>query len=350
MKPSLLPARRTAPTQQSTLTAVELSLKDGARAFSLHAQLCAQWLVRDVGPRLAQRMGPLGPGGRLQPLHGLVESAARQTLTQLEAVQHRVAATALADERMRALDFTLLPLQDYLAGNDARNPSGLFADVFYWLIRHALALLNEPHGRWLVQQRLVDEAWWRLQRALQAAAPPSTAAAGPGSGQAPPGQPPLALQCALLLRALQAAQPIREATLAPWLAAHDAPAAGMAQPAGAAGSMGPVGVGQAATATAAGSAVPAGAAGGTTAAAATESSAGSAGSLGTALPVMLAVVLAVASVPLHGQGDAAACLHLGQTIAAARLTAFEAALLHPSPQDALAAEFAFVLRHLDPCN
>ncbi len=150
--------------RQSTLTAVELTLKDGLRALGLNLQLGAHWLVEDVAPRIAQQIDPPDKSGTRETLHNLVDSAARGTLSTLKSVQHRAAIKAMADEPYRTLDFTLLPLAAYFSAQDRRNPSGLFAEVFYWLIRHALAIRPTAQTqRALVQQLAVDEAFWIVQ-------------------------------------------------------------------------------------------------------------------------------------------------------------------------------------------
>ncbi|MEO7940874.1 MAG: hypothetical protein ABIR55_19800, partial [Burkholderiaceae bacterium] len=183
------------PPHQSALTAVELSLKDGLRTLGFNLHLGAQWLVEDVAPRLAQQIDPVGISGTRETLHGLVGSAARGTLSTLESVQQRAATTALADEPYRTLDFALQPLASYFSATDQRNPSGLFADVFYWLLRHALATQVHPQAqRALVRQRAVDEAYWIVQAGR------SRRAAQAGSDADLHSVPTQAALCAQLLR------------------------------------------------------------------------------------------------------------------------------------------------------
>jgi hypothetical protein len=186
-------------------------------------------------------------------------------------------------------------LPAYLASDDARNPSGLFAEVFYWLIRHALALRPDSDTPWLVHQRLVDRAFWLLGDLHL----PQAARTGTGDPAHEPAAQDHARLCARLLQALLSTRPVRDATVPPWM---------------------PHGQPDAATPP-------------------------------RLLQVYLAVVLAAGSVvPAHTQtSDAGDCLRLGDRIAMARLPAFQAALQHPVADDALAAEFAFVLRHVHPC-
>lgn len=282
------------PPHQSTLTAVELSLKDGLRALGFNLHLGARWLVDDVAPRLAQQIDPIGISGTRETLHDLADSAARGTLSTLESVQQRAASTALADEPYRTLDFTLQPLASYFSGQDRRNPSGLFAEVFYWLLRHALAMQPNPHtDRALVRQRAVDEAYWMVQSGWAHRA----AQLGADNDANQQAAHEHASLCAQLLRALVAARPVRDATVLPW-APTDPTQAESPQ----------------------------------------------------FLPVLLGVALAAGSVTPGGasRASAAAGLCLGQRIANARQTAFAHALAQ-GPDDhwaSLIAEFAFVFRHL----
>lgn len=281
--PPLLP-------QQSALTAVELTLKDGLRALGLNVQLGAHWLVEDVGPRLAQQLDPDGITGRREKLHALVDSAARGTLSTLVTVQQRASAKAMADEPYRTLDFTLLPLAGYFSTPDQRNPSGLFAEVFYWLLRHALAARTDTQARHaMVHQLAVDEAFWIVQSAQAGRARCQVAATDLAQDHA--------ALCAQLLRALLTTQPVRDATLLPWVPLE----------------------------------------------ANTDQSKES-------LQVVLAAVLAVgcANASDGSLSSAAAGLRLGQQIATARRASFAAALAHSTHDDgaALNAEFGFVFRHL----
>ena len=282
------------PPQQSTLTAVELSLKDGLRALGFNLHLGARWLVDDIAPRLAQQIDPTGISGTRETLHSLADSAARGTLSTLESVQQRAASTALADEPYRTLDFTLQPLANYFSAQDPRNPSALFSEVFYWLLRHALAMQPSPKTkRALVRQRAVDAAYWMVpsSRAHRAAQSDSDDGANPQAAHEH------AALCAQLLRALVAARPVRDATVLPW-APTDATQTRLPQ----------------------------------------------------FLPVLLVVALAAGSVRPGDESrpSAAAGLRLGQQIASARQTAFAHALAQ-GPDDgwaSLKAEFAFVFRHL----
>ncbi len=343
---------------QSPLTAVELSLKDGVRSLGVNAQLAARWLVRDVGPRIAQQMGPLGPTGKLQRLHGMVESAAQQTLATLDTVQHRLASTAMADERLRKLDFPLLPLHDYLAGGEPRNPSGAFAEVFYWLIRHALEQQPAADGHWMVQQLAVDNAFWQLREQSGAALLLADRQAADPAQHAQQH----ARLCAHLLQALLHVQPVRDATVPPWLAhersAGPFPSKLVPQPEGRRSpyerSAGPlpsklVPQPEGRRSPDERSAGPFPSKLAPQPAGQRYSDAPDAAYAPSMLPLLLGVVLAVGSVARGHVGDASACLHLGQTIAWARLPAFAVALEHPAATDALTDELAFVLRHLEPC-
>ncbi len=278
-------------SQPSALTTVELTLKDGLRTLGVNLQLGAHWLVHDVGPRVAQQMGPLGTRGKMVKLHGMVDSAAKGTLSKLEAAQHLAAATAMADESYRNLDFQLLPLEDYFLAGDQRNPSGLFAEVFYWLIRHALAVKSEPDSRWIVRQLTVDAVFWQVQGQHGARLPSREASEVDAQSRAQAH----AVLCAHLLLAFLSHQPVRDATVPPWVhqqhVSPDSP---------------------------------------------------------ELLNLLLGVVLAAGSVSqARAQtSDASHILQLGQQLALARLPAFAAAMQHASPVDALAAEFSFVFRHL----
>ncbi len=279
---------------QSALTAVELTLKDGLRALGFNLHLGAHWLVDDVAPRLAQQIDPVGASGTRETLHALAGSAARGTLSTLESVQHRAAIKAMADEPYRTLDFTLLPLAAYFSAQARRNPSGLFAEVFYWLMHHALVLEPAPRAqRALVQQRFVDEAFWIVQSDRARRAAPIDA----NQGFDQQGAAEHAALCAQLLRALIATRPIRDATVLPWTPA-DATAAESLQ----------------------------------------------------WRDVLLGVVLAAGSVTPSdvNHARAAACLRLGRHIATARQTPFAQALAQCAADGGaqLAAEFAFVFRHL----
>ncbi len=280
--------------RQSTLTAVELTLKDGLRALGLNLQLGAHWLVEDVAPRIAQQIDPPDKSGTRETLHNLVDSAARGTLSTLKSVQHRAAIKAMADEPYRTLDFTLLPLAAYFSAQDRRNPSGLFAEVFYWLIRHALAIRPTAQTqRALVQQLAVDEAFWIVQsdRGQHAAL----------TGTDPDFEQQNAQEhaalCAQLLRALVTTRPVRDATLLPWAPADETAAESKPWQ-----------------------------------------------------QVLLSAVLAAGSVRPTDMNHtrAAACLHLGQQIATARQTSFAQALAQGANDGGakLVAEFAFVFRHL----
>ncbi len=278
---------------QSALTTVELTLKDGLRALEFNLLQGAHWLVDDVGPRLARQIDPVGIKGKRVKLHVLVDSAAKGTLSTLETMQHRAASKAMADEPYRTLDFELLPLAAYMSSADERNPSALFAEVFYWLIRHALALAPEPGPGKLVRQLAVDEAYWQLQAERDA----SMAQAVPIASADPRQEQQHARTCARLLQALIATRPVRDASLLPWTQSGDESAETPAM-----------------------------------------------------LRVLLSVVLAVGSVTPASANTAraAACLHMGWEIAGARLAAFSGALARPGNDKtaALAQEFAFVLRHI----
>lgn len=285
--PPLLP-------QQSALTTAELTLKDGLRALGLNVQLGAHWLVEDVGPKLAQQIDPDGITGRREKLHALVDSAARGTLSTLVTVLQGASAKAMADEPYRSLDFTLLPLADYFSGANRGNPSGLFAEVFYWLLRHSLAARTDAHARHaMVHQLAVDEAFWIVQSAQAGLAQRLDANTATDIDLA---QDHAAL-CALLLRALVTTEPVRDTTLLPW--AH---ADANTEP------------------------VP------------------------ELLQVVLVAVLAVGCVTASGGNLswAADGLRLGQQIAMARRASFAAALAQGAHDDgaALSAEFKFIFRHI----
>lgn len=285
------PTPRATP-QQSTLTAVELTLKDGLRTLEFNLRQGAHWLVDDVGPRLARQIDPEGIKGKRGKLHVLVDSAAKGTLSTLETMQYRAASKAMADEPYRTMDFDLLPLAAYLPSTDKRNPSGLFAEVFYWLIRHALAMGPDPGSGKLVRQLAVDEAYWQLQADRDAAA-----LSAPLASADPQWEQQHAQLCARLLQALIATRPVRDASMLPWTQTGDASA-----------------------------------------------------DTPVMLRVLLSVVLAVGSVTPASANTAraAARLHMGWEIAGARLATFSGALARPDNDRtaALAQEFAFVFRHI----
>ncbi len=280
-------------THQPALTAVELGLKDGLRALEFNLRQGAHWLVDDVSPRLARQIDPVGIKGKREKLHVLADSAAKGTLSTLETMQHRAASKAMADKPYRALDFELLPLAAYISSGDERNPSGLFAEVFYWLIRHALALGPAPGPGWLVRQLAVDEAFWQLQANHDGSVALAVPAAAPDQQR----EQQHARMCARLLRALIVTRPVRDASMLPWTQTGHDPA-----------------------------------------------------DTPEMLRVLLSVVLAVGSVTPAGANTAraAACLHMGWKIAGARQAAFSRALSRSGNDEAaaLADEFAFVLRHI----
>jgi len=282
-----------ASTHQPALITVELGLKDGLRALKFNLRQGAHWLVDDVGPRLARQIDPVGIEGKRKKIHVLVDSAAKGTLSTLEAMQHLAAPKAMADKPYRALDFELLSLAVYISSGDERNPSGLFAEVFYWLIRHALALGPDPGPGWLVSQLAVDEAFWQLQTSHDGSMALAVSAAPTDQQQ----EQQHARRCARLLRALIVTRPVRDASMPPWTQTHHDPA-----------------------------------------------------DTPEMLRVLLSVVLAVGSVTPAGANTsrAAACLHMGWEIAGARQAAFSRALSRSGNDDAaaLADEFAFVLRHI----
>lgn len=197
------PARSTQPAR----TAVQLALKDELRTFGFNLQRGAHWLLQDLGGSLVKQVEPRNEAGTLHKLHHLIDSTAQATFSTLQVAQQAAAVAVLPDAAYRTLHFELLPLADYfLLHAEAKNPSQLFTDTFYWLLRHALA--GKADSALIARQQAIDEAFWQvleqhaglIARAQQAGAVPRDHAA----------------LCAAVLRALVAARPVRDASLPPW--------------------------------------------------------------------------------------------------------------------------------------
>jgi hypothetical protein len=207
-------------TLQPARTAMQLALKDELRTFGFNLQRGAHWLVQDLGGSFVKQVEPRNEDGTLHKLHQLIDSTAHATFSTLQVAQQAAAVAVLPDAAYRTLHFELQPLGDYfLLQAGAKNPSQLFTDAFYWLLRHALA--GKADSALIARQQAIDQAYWQvleqhaalITRAQQAGAVPRDHAA----------------LCAAVLRALIAAQPVRDASLPPWAGQPaqqpDAPAA-----------------------------------------------------------------------------------------------------------------------------
>jgi hypothetical protein len=125
----------------------------------------------------------------------------------------------LPDAAYRTMHFELQPLAGYFAPGEPKNPSQLFTNTFYWLLRHALA--GKAGTALIARQQAIDEAFWQVQEQH--------------AGLIARAQEPRAslrdhaALCAVVLRALVDAQPVRDASLPPWAGQAsqqpDAPAA-----------------------------------------------------------------------------------------------------------------------------
>lgn len=206
MTHNILPTARTARSTQPARTAVQLALKDELRTFGFNLQRGAHWLLQDLGGSLVKQVEPRNEDGTLHKLHHLIDSTAQATFSTLQVAQQAAAVAVLPDAAYRTLHFELQPLAGYFAQNEAKNPSQLFTDTFYWLLRHALA--GKAGTALIARQQAIDEAFWQvleqhaglIARAQQAGAVPRDHAA----------------LCAAVLRALVAACPVRDASLPPW--------------------------------------------------------------------------------------------------------------------------------------
>jgi hypothetical protein len=194
-------------TLQPARTAMQLALKDELRTFGFNLQRGAHWLVQDLGGSFVKQVEPRNEDGTLHKLHQLIDSTAHATFSTLQVAQQAAAVAVLPDAAYRTLHFELQPLGDYfLLQAGAKNPSQLFTDAFYWLLRHALA--GKADSALIARQQAIDQAYWQvleqhaalITRAQQAGAVPRDHAA----------------LCAAVLRALIAAQPVRDASLPPW--------------------------------------------------------------------------------------------------------------------------------------
>lgn len=204
MAHNILPTARNV---QPARTAVQLALKDELRTFGFNLQRGAHWLLQDLGGSLVKQVEPRNEDGTLHKLHHLIDSTAQATFSTLQVAQQAAAAAVLPDAAYRTLHFELQPLGDYfLLQAEAKNPSQLFTNTFYWLLRHALA--GKAGSALIARQQAIDEAFWQvleqhaglIARAQQAGAVPRDHAA----------------LCAAVLRALVAARPVRDASLPPW--------------------------------------------------------------------------------------------------------------------------------------
>jgi hypothetical protein len=174
------PARSTQPAR----TAVQLALKDELRTFGFNLQRGAHWLLQDLGGSLVKQVEPRNEAGTLHKLHHLIDSTAQATFSTLQVAQQAAAVAVLPDAAYRTLHFELQPLSDYfLLHAGAKNPSQLFTDTFYWLLRHALA--GKADSALIARQQAIDEAFWQvleqhaglISRAQQAGAVPRDHAA-----------------------------------------------------------------------------------------------------------------------------------------------------------------------------
>lgn len=213
MTHNILPTARTA---QPTRTAVQLALKDELRTFGFNLRRGAHWLLQDVGSSLVKQVEPRNEAGTLRKLHHLIDSTAQATFSTLQVAQQAAAVAVLPDAAFRTMHFELQPLADYFAPGEAKNPSQLFTNTFYWLLRHALT--GKAGTALIARQQAIDEAFWQVQEqhaGLIALAREPRASLRDH-----------AALCAAVLRALAAAQPVRDASLPPWAGQQpDAPAA-----------------------------------------------------------------------------------------------------------------------------
>ena len=221
MTPILPTARTDRPgrTGQPARTAMQLALKDELRTFGFNLQRGAHWLVQDLGGSLVKQVEPRNQDGTLHKLHHLIDSTAQATFSTLQVAQQAAAVAVLPDAAYRTLHFELLPLADLFAQGDPKNPSQLFTDAFYWLLRHALA--GKAGSALIARQQAIDEAFWQvLEQHAGLIARAQEAGAAPRDH---------ATLCAAVLRALVAARPVRDASLPPWAGQTsqppDAPAA-----------------------------------------------------------------------------------------------------------------------------
>ena len=292
------------PTTQPTRTAVRLALKDELRSLRFNLQHGAQWLLQDVGAGIAKRVDlpaaaeSFAPLGKLQHL---IDGATQQALSGLQLAQDAAASTVLADAPYRTLQFKLQPPITYFNADEVRRPSRLFADVFYWLIRHVLdgkasagtADAATSPATLIARQQAVDEAYWAIvdrHEALLARLRSEIAASASGTLH----NDDNALLCAAIFQALLAAQPVRDPSLPPW--------AGRALPDA------------------------------------------DAHAIRTCL--LTVVVAAGLAQDAHGAPrDAADALRLAGQLVAARMPYLDVALNKPKAGEAVAAEMAFIFRH-----
>jgi hypothetical protein len=158
MTHNILPTARTA---QPTRTAVQLALKDELRTFGFNLQRGAHWLLQDVGSSLVKKVEPRNEAGRLHKLHHLIDSTAQATFSTLQVAQQAAAVAVLPDAAFRTMHFELQPLADYFTQGEPKNPSQLFTNTFYWLLRHALA--GKAGTALIARQQAIDEAFWQVQ-------------------------------------------------------------------------------------------------------------------------------------------------------------------------------------------
>ncbi|RYX93539.1 MAG: hypothetical protein EOO28_18235 [Comamonadaceae bacterium] len=304
----LLPPGPPAKPEQPTRTAVRLALKDELRSLRFNLQHGAQWLLQDVGAGIAKRVDlpaaaeNFAPLGKLQHL---IDGAAQHALSGLQSAQDAAASTVLADAPYRTLQFRLQPPIAYFNADDARHPSRLFADVFYWLIRHVLDGRASPETTaaateavsapvtLIARQQAVDEAYWAVvarQEALLARLRAEVAASASGTLH----NDDNALLCAAIFQALLAAQPVRDPSLPPW-------------------------AGRALLDTDA---------------------------LAIRTCLLTVVIAAGLAQDAHGAPrDAADALRLAGQLVAARMPYLDVALNKPKAGEAVAAEMAFIFRH-----
>jgi len=267
-------------TAQPASTAIPLALKDELRTFGFNLQRGAHWLLHDFGDNLVRQVEPRNEDGKLHKLHHLIDSTAQATFSTLQAA----AIAVLPDAAYRTLHFELQPLADYFLRCDPKNPSQLFTNVFYWLIRHVLGART---GTTLIaREQAVDEAFWRVrEQYADLLARTQEPDASPGDHAA---------LCAAVLQALIATRTVRDASLPPWADQQPQPADGMA-----------------------------------------------------ALPELLAVVVAIGLAPKGDTAspDIGEHLRLADQLVTARLPLLEAALKQPDNRR-LSAELAFLFRHV----
>jgi len=217
--PPSAPGKPSATRTQPSRTALRLTLEDEARLLRHHLREGAQWLMRDVRAgvgRLDQAVPlPAPVGSQLPKLQHIVDSAAQATEQVFASAQNAAAVVVSSDAAFRRLRFVPQPLALCLRADGTRNPSRLFTNTFYWLIRKALE--DTPASALLLRRRRVDGVWW----ALQSAELPCMLALRGGAAEGVALDPALNEQLgAAVFEALARAEPVQDAGRMPWAAAE----------------------------------------------------------------------------------------------------------------------------------